>query len=468
MISRFVAKLLHFTSRRYRLLFVVCLVTLAMSIGVVGTVLFVHWQADRAVRSETRFILQQTQQQFVPVLQNRRRTLIVLSRTLAEAPTLNPAEQRVLANNVVEQTPYLLGLGLQVRGMLSWWVPPVSTTLQERTQILRDLSRRIRRPRGWRTSATMTLMAREDRPLLVMIEPVRVSGNVSAKAIVAFFDLRPLLADFFKVAFQQPYPVQVLEGPQRLYRAERWQPAMEGYELPVADELLKLNDLQWTLQVQSRSVSVVPSQSWMMALLITFGVLAALAILGMLWTIERLRHLATTDELTGVSNRRLFLERWRAEHARATRYQRDLSCLMIDIDGFKQVNDALGHHVGDVLLKRVAQELKTGLRETDFIARYGGDEFIVGLSETNLEQAQMVATKLRHLAIQGPWVTHQVGPIHLSVGVSQMRMQESPEDVIKRADANLYALREAARRPTMFPTEPSSRIRAAIHRSTRE
>jgi diguanylate cyclase (GGDEF)-like protein len=167
-------------------------------------------------------------------------------------------------------------------------------------------------------------------------------------------------------------------------------------------------------------------------------------------TAERLRQLATTDELTGLYNRRFFLERWQWEFERSKRYGRPLACLMIDVDGFKQVNDVVGHHAGDFILKQVAQELTTHLRQSDILARFGGDEFIGALPETSLEQATAVAEKLRGLAFRGPWTNHQhLGPVRLSVGLSYMQANESAEQAIQNADAALYASRQAAKTDRM-------------------
>jgi diguanylate cyclase (GGDEF)-like protein len=157
--------------------------------------------------------------------------------------------------------------------------------------------------------------------------------------------------------------------------------------------------------------------------------------------LSRLRQIATTDELTGLHNRRFFLNRWEWEYKRAKRYQRPLACLMIDLNGFKQVNDRLGHETGDLVLKRVAQELKALLRQSDILARLGGDEFVAALPETTPAQATMVAEKLRHVTIQMP-EAHEQGlpPVTLSVGMSRIgHHEDGPQDMLRAADQSLYA-----------------------------
>ena len=92
--------------------------------------------------------------------------------------------------------------------------------------------------------------------------------------------------------------------------------------------------------------------------------------------------------------------------------------------------------------------LKGYLRRSDILARFGGDEFIVALPETDLRQASVVMEKLRLLTISGPWMYHpQLGPIRLSVGLGQMRMDESPQETIQRADVDLYASRQNREEP---------------------
>ena len=109
----------------------------------------------------------------------------------------------------------------------------------------------------------------------------------------------------------------------------------------------------------------------------------------------RLQELALTDDLTGLHNKRRLLMQLDFEIARARRYGGDLSCLMIDINGFKQVNDLHGHLAGDAVLSQMGSLLRRYCRSTDFVARYGGDEFMVILPHTNSLGALHAAEKLR-------------------------------------------------------------------------
>jgi len=110
---------------------------------------------------------------------------------------------------------------------------------------------------------------------------------------------------------------------------------------------------------------------------------------------ERIAKLAVTDELTGLANRRRFLDAVRAEMQRARRYERPLTLLMVDLDRLKQINDQNGHAAGDAMLRGVAQCLRACVRETDLPARLGGDEFAVLLPETPREAALSIAERIR-------------------------------------------------------------------------
>src|SRR5262249_52029447 len=110
----------------------------------------------------------------------------------------------------------------------------------------------------------------------------------------------------------------------------------------------------------------------------------------------RLRESATIDDLTGINNRRHFLELGRREFDRARRFSRPLSVLLIDADHFKQVNDRYGHAAGDRCLAALGQTLKSNLREIDVLGRLGGEEFGAILLETPLDRAVTAAERVRH------------------------------------------------------------------------
>ena len=157
-----------------------------------------------------------------------------------------------------------------------------------------------------------------------------------------------------------------------------------------------------------------------------------------------LRHLTTqaqTDALTGTANRRGLMQHLETVHARAQQGGHEYVVLMVDIDHFKAINDEHGHAEGDKVLKRVAQGLRDGLRVGDFVARWGGEEFCVLLPHIRLAEAHALAERMASqiAATGGPRVT-------ISVGVAEAYVQsESPEEVIRRADAALYRAKETGR-----------------------
>jgi diguanylate cyclase (GGDEF)-like protein len=155
-------------------------------------------------------------------------------------------------------------------------------------------------------------------------------------------------------------------------------------------------------------------------------------------------HLARTDALTGLPNRRAADETLKRLAAHAGRQVSPLSVVMLDLDHFKQINDIHGHDQGDRALAAVGETLRSTLRASDFAARYGGEEFIVLLPDTDRDAARDVAEKLR-LAIQETEVTH-VGPLSASFGVAVMPADATEiEQLIRKADRALYSAKADGR-----------------------
>jgi diguanylate cyclase (GGDEF)-like protein len=161
----------------------------------------------------------------------------------------------------------------------------------------------------------------------------------------------------------------------------------------------------------------------------------------------RLFESATYEGLTGLLRREAILEQLDRELARALRYDRPLTIAMADLDHFKAINDRHGHLAGDALLRRVAQVLAEGLRGTDWIGRYGGEEFLLVLPETDLAGGVAVAEKVRSL-VQGTWVTMEDGePFRatLSIGLASLAGMLTGRDLIAAADRSLYAAKDGGR-----------------------
>ncbi len=158
---------------------------------------------------------------------------------------------------------------------------------------------------------------------------------------------------------------------------------------------------------------------------------------------------AMTDVLTGIWNRRYFEERYPAELQRARRYHRSLAVLMIDIDCFKSYNDTHGHLVGDQALQAVAQLLKNNLRASDILCRYGGEEFVILLPESDREHAVLAAEKLRRAVAAEllPIGRSQTGGrLTISIGVSACPENGEGEiELLHQADRALYAAKKGGR-----------------------
>jgi diguanylate cyclase (GGDEF)-like protein len=163
---------------------------------------------------------------------------------------------------------------------------------------------------------------------------------------------------------------------------------------------------------------------------------------------ETIYTLTIADGLTGVNNKRFFLEYLEREMGRAHRYHRALSLMMFDIDHFKQINDTHGHIAGDYVLRELAQTVKRQVRREQCFARYGGEEFAVVIPEDGPEKARVFAEKLRRLIEEKTFVfeDHKVIPVTVSIGIADMTADMTePTHFVKVADANLYKAKKSGR-----------------------
>jgi len=158
---------------------------------------------------------------------------------------------------------------------------------------------------------------------------------------------------------------------------------------------------------------------------------------------RELEHRANHDGLTGLLNRRAFEPQLNQSVARARRSGEPLSLLMFDIDHFKTVNDTYGHQVGDEVLRTLADEVAHRLRESDILARWGGEEFIVLLPETDLAGARTVAESLRRTVAESRFPG--CGALTISLGVAAYQDGEGGSELTRRADEHLYAAKRHGR-----------------------
>lgn len=181
-------------------------------------------------------------------------------------------------------------------------------------------------------------------------------------------------------------------------------------------------------------------------------------------TNRRLEALATTDALTGLGNRRRFLEALEQEGHRARRNGTAFALAMVDVDHFKAVNDVHGHEFGDRALVSVAARLRSSARVTDLVARYGGEEFVVLMPDTEADAALVAAERLRTEMAHHP-MRHGGRFLHVTVSVGVCAVPPgtatSVEDLVRRADEAMYAAKAAGRnctrlwRPGVFPGGPA-------------
>ena len=169
------------------------------------------------------------------------------------------------------------------------------------------------------------------------------------------------------------------------------------------------------------------------------------------------RMLARTDFLTGVLNARFFRELAQMEINRSMRYKRTFTIAFIDVDNFKSINDTFGHTEGDTVLRAIATNIKTHLRKTDFVARVGGDEFLVLLPETNKQTAPIVMSNMQRALLkemdENGWsVTFSIGVLTLTAP------QISVDDMLSRADKLMYVVKNGGKNNIHFASHPEETI----------
>ncbi len=171
---------------------------------------------------------------------------------------------------------------------------------------------------------------------------------------------------------------------------------------------------------------------------------------------HRLQKLAQTDALTGLPNRRLLEDRVEVSISRAQRYQQSMALLFLDLDGFKQINDTLGHRAGDLLIQGVAERLQSLIRHSDTVARLGGDEFVILLDEIKApEDARVIADKVLD-AFSCPFeLEGEVLNVTFSIGISVYPSDgDSFRALIRHADMAMYQAKSEGPNTYRFDGKP--------------
>ncbi len=162
------------------------------------------------------------------------------------------------------------------------------------------------------------------------------------------------------------------------------------------------------------------------------------------------RHQADLDALTGLHNRRYFHETLQRECARATRYDRDLALVVLDVDDFKAINDRIGHLAGDSVLASVAERLREAVRSADIACRVGGDEFGIILPESTLADADQLYRRIQHAVANAP--AGPVGRVSMSAGIAQLGRGDDAAAFFQRADDALYRAKESGKAQVIAAT----------------
>jgi diguanylate cyclase len=159
--------------------------------------------------------------------------------------------------------------------------------------------------------------------------------------------------------------------------------------------------------------------------------------------------MSARDPLTQLPNRQGFDQRLKEELMRSIRYRQPLSIALIDIDFFKRINDEFGHLAGDKVLKILAKEMKSQVRQSDYLARFGGEEFVLILPQTDAIQAELALEKMRLHISQCPF-NFQGNPVQITIstGIAQHDGEEPSDLMVHRADKALYQSKEAGRNRT--------------------
>ena len=245
-------------------------------------------------------------------------------------------------------------------------------------------------------------------------------------------------------------------SPLRKPRLLKYSPHQHAYLFPEQEELgsvallplARQNHLFGSLNLGSRNPSRFQGQIGTLFLEHLAAVVSACIENARLH--EHIKLVGLRDALTGINNRRFFDQRLSEEVSRAQRSGSPLSCLFIDLDHFKRVNDQHGHQAGDAVLKQVSKLLSDRLRQTDVLARYGGEEFIILLADTVQEDATLIAEQIRDRVAKALFAIPPGKSLHvtLSIGVATMAVPGSIKDgrqLIALADQAVYAAKLSGR-----------------------
>ncbi|KEA63161.1 GGDEF domain protein [Marinobacterium lacunae] len=253
------------------------------------------------------------------------------------------------------------------------------------------------------------------------------------------------------------YATRILTSPSSSFSYES-----EGQTIYVNSRLVP--EFNWYLIVQQANNPASDKIYHTLILNLIGSVIVTLVVLLLAWlTIDtfqrRLEALAHTDKLTGLANRQVLDRVLPQQIAQARRRKEPLSCMIGDLDGFKQINDTYGHPVGDQVISSIAELFTAMTRRADLVCRWGGDEFLFLLPKCDRMQAGQLAEKLRE-AVQSHRlrVDNDLVGVTLSVGIAELGEKDGPDDLILRADHALLASKGAGRNRVSEQTSQSQAV----------
>ncbi len=221
------------------------------------------------------------------------------------------------------------------------------------------------------------------------------------------------------------------------------------FPLPLLEGLALLVPAFVTLVAVEAHFASLLSLSFLgdLSLLVLLSCLALWASMSELQMLLRLYRQATRDPLTGLFNRGALMERMQVEVERGRQHGHKLCVLLFDLDKFKRINDDYGHLTGDAVLKTFAQILEQGLRSSDLVGRYGGEEFLAVLPRTDTADAEGLAEKIRQMCAETTIAARDDSKLHFttSAGIARLRPEETAEVLLLRVDESLYQAKEGGR-----------------------
>jgi len=297
--------------------------------------------------------------------------------------------------------------------------------------------------------AAMSAIPSADRGILNLIAPD--TGKLEIRAMFGYKDPRiqtytsSKIQGYSALAVKEKRPLLIHDAQRETDFSDAIEPSELNSSKSIIVAPLILNDQVLGALVLNASRRAAFTENDL-RLLVSFAATTSAAIKNAMLHSE-VQHLAITDSLTNLYNRRGFFELGRREIERARRFGHPLSAVMLDIDHFKVVNDSYGHAIGDQVLEELANRLSKNVREFDILGRYGGEEFALLLPETDLFTACSVSDRLRLTVMDTPMHT-EIGPIPITISLGVVKATSDVpnlDSLLKRADKALYAAKQNGR-----------------------